>query len=214
MAPHASGDGLAPEADAPATDDETGLVRAEAGETEPPVRRRPSAWTLLRRVPLVLARLILDALPIIVFAAAGHFAIETELGGNRLVRLTMLAVVDAYAICRAIFVLARLLLSPRSPHLRLVHVEDATAAYAMRWIKRIVSVAIFGYAAAEVGLMLGMTQAAHSGLLKTVGAGRQCAVGDRRRAEAQARGALDRGRSRRPPACSRHFAVTRRRSGI
>jgi small-conductance mechanosensitive channel len=124
---------------------------------------------LLRRVPLVLARLILDALPIIAFAAAGHFAIETELGGNRLVRLTMLAVVDAYAICRAIFVLARLLLSPRSPHLRLVHVEDATAAYAMRWIERIVSVAIFGYAAAEVGLMLGMTQAAHSGLLKTVG---------------------------------------------
>ncbi len=169
MAPRPSVDALAPEEDASATGDETGLVRAEAGETEPPARRPPSAWTLLRRLPLVLARLVLDAVPILVFGAAAHFVVESGMGSTRLLRLIMLAVVDAYVICRAILVLARLLLSPRSPHLRLLHVGDATAAYAMRWITRIVAIGIFGYAAAEVGLTLGMTSTAHSALLKTVG---------------------------------------------
>ncbi|MBV9653617.1 MAG: mechanosensitive ion channel, partial [Acetobacteraceae bacterium] len=168
MAPALSGRPGEPEPEISA-DAETGLVRAEAGESEPPAQRRPSAWTLLRRLPIVVVRLLLDLLPILLFAAAGHFAAETDLGSTRLVRLVMLAFVDAYVACRVIFVLARLLLSPRSPQLRLVHLSDAAAQDAMRWIKRIVSVAIFGYAGAEVGLLLGMTDAAHRVLLKAVG---------------------------------------------
>ena len=85
-------------ADGRAAEDEPeeGLARAEEGETELRVRRGPSAWTILRRVPLVLARLLLEALPIIAFGVAGHLAAGSALGGNRLIRLVLLAVVDAY----------------------------------------------------------------------------------------------------------------------
>ncbi len=168
MGHRTSGDVVDPKADASVTGDEAGLVRAEAGETEPPRSRGPSSWTLLRRVPLVLARLVLDMLPVLVFTTAGHFVVGAGLGNTNLVRLTLLAVVDAYAVCRTIFVLARLLLSPRTPDLRLVPVGDATAVYAMRWIRRIVAVAIFGYAAAEIGRMFGMTKVAQEALLKAV----------------------------------------------
>jgi small-conductance mechanosensitive channel len=170
-----------PEADAPrsvpcigpGSDNETGPeegpVRAEEGQTEPALCRGPSAWTLLRRLPLVLARLSLEALPIVVFAVVGHIVAGSGIGGNRLIRLVLLAAVDAYVLCRAVLIIARMILSPSLPRLRLVHLTNQGAAYAMRWLKRITVVSVFGYAAAEAGLLLGMTSAAHDALLKAVG---------------------------------------------
>ena len=46
------------------------VERAEAGDIEPPPRRprhRIPAWTMLRRLPLVLARLLLDLVPVLGF---------------------------------------------------------------------------------------------------------------------------------------------------
>ena len=76
-----------------------GEARAEHGETEPPHRRRIAALTLLRRVPLVLARLVLELLPVLGFLAVGHLIAATALGGETLPRLVLLAVIDAYALC-------------------------------------------------------------------------------------------------------------------
>ena len=39
----------------------------------------------------------------------------------------------------------------------------------MRWIRRLVAIAVFGYAGGEIGLLLGMSEAAHQALLKSVG---------------------------------------------
>ena len=46
---------------------------------------------------------------------------------------------------------------------------DGLAAYAMRWTRRIAVVSVFGYAIAEVGLLLGLSDTAHDALLKAVG---------------------------------------------
>jgi moderate conductance mechanosensitive channel len=148
---------------------EEGLVRAEEGQTEPPPRRRASPWTQLRRVPLVLTRLLLDLLPILAFAMVGHIVAGSTIGGTRLIQLVLLAVVDAYAVCRILLTLGRVAVSPTYPRLRLLPVQTATAAYVMRWLKRIIAVSVFGYAAAEAGLLLGMSEAAHEALLKAVG---------------------------------------------
>ena len=149
--------------------EEVGLARAEEGETEPPPRRRISAWGLLRRMPLVLARLILELLPIAAFALVAHIVVGSGLGGLRLIRLVLLAVVDAYVICRIVLTVARLLFAPAYPRLRLVQIQDATAEYVMVWVRRIVIVGVFGYALAEAGLLLGMTRSAHDALLKGIG---------------------------------------------
>ncbi len=157
----------APDGGAP--DDENGEARAEHGETEAPRSRRTAALTLLRRVPLVLGRCVLELLPVAAFLVAGHLVAATGLGGDDPPRLVLLAVIDAYAVCVAILSIARVLFSPSQPRLRLLAVSDRVAAYAMRWITRITVVSVFGYAIAEVGLLLGLSENAHEALLKAVG---------------------------------------------
>ena len=144
-------------------------ARAEAGETEPPVPRRgPSASIMLHRLPLVLARLLLDLVPIVGFGLVGHLVAASDLGGSRSSRLILLAVIDAYVLCAAVLAIARMMFSPGESRLRLFHIPDSRAAWLMRWIRRIVVVAVFGYAIAEVGSLLGLSEDARLALLKTV----------------------------------------------
>ena len=115
------------------------------------------------------ARLVLEVLPVLGFLLVGHLIAASALGGDILTRLVLLAVIDAYALCAAILCVARMMFSPGEPRLRLLHISDATAAYATRWTRRIVVVTVFGYAIAEVGLLLGLSDAAHDALLKAFG---------------------------------------------
>jgi moderate conductance mechanosensitive channel len=153
----------------PLAADVAGEALAEQGEIEPPRPRRNSALTLLRRLPLVFARFLLELLPVLAFALAGHIIVASEIGGTEQTRLVMLAMVDAYAITVTVMSLARMMLSPDGRRLRLVRVSDSTAAWATRWIRRLTVVTVFGFAIAEVGLALGMSQPAHDGLLKICG---------------------------------------------
>jgi moderate conductance mechanosensitive channel len=147
------------------------LARAEAGDIEAPVPRRPrpSAWTLLKRVPLVLARLVLELVPVLGIILAGHLFAGSGLGGQTVSRLIILAVVDCYAICVALLCLARMLLSPRASGLRLFHLRDATATYLMGWARGLILIAVLGYAVGEVGLLLGLSDIAHDAMEKGVG---------------------------------------------
>ena len=160
-----------PEAPLPATTEDDGLARAEAGEIEAPNshRPRPSAWNLLRRVPLVLARLILELVPVLGIVLVGHLLVGTSLGGQTVSRLIILAVLDAYAVCSALLCVGRMLLSPDDSRLRLFHLGDAWATYLMRWVKRLILIAVFGYAIGEVGLLLGLSDLAHDAIQKGVG---------------------------------------------
>ncbi len=155
--------------DFPEIEHETGEARAERGETEPPRRRRLAAITMLRRLPLVLLRFILEMLPAIGFVLVSHTIAGSPLGGGSLARLVLLAVIDAYALCIVTLGLARTVFSPAEPRLRLFHLSDATTNYAMLWIRRLTLVSVAGYAIAEVGLLLGLSDSAHDVLLKTVG---------------------------------------------
>jgi moderate conductance mechanosensitive channel len=149
--------------------EEDAEARAEGAETEPPHRRRTAALILLRRIPLVLGRFALELLPVLAFLIISHLIVATGLGGVDPPRLILLAVIDAYALCAAILCVARVMLSPGQPRLRLLTVPENVAAYAMRWTRRIAVVSVFGYAIAEVGLLLGLSDAAHEALQKAAG---------------------------------------------
>jgi moderate conductance mechanosensitive channel len=159
-----------PSSPQPAEPDDA-ISGAEAGDIEPPdVRQpRPSTWVLLRRVPLVLARLLLELVPVLGVAVVGHLIAASGIGGGITSRLVILAVIDSYAVCAAVLCIARMLLSPDDHRLRLFHLRDATAAYLMRWIRRLAFIAVFGYALGEVGLLLGLSDVAHELLEKAVG---------------------------------------------
>ena len=144
--------------------------RAEAGEIEPPIvtRRRPSPWLLLRRVPLVLARLMLELVPVLGVTVTAHVIAGSSLGGAITSRLIILAVVDAYAICTAALCLSRMMLSPGASRLRLFQVPNSLAVYLTRWIRRLAVIAVFGYAFGEVGLLLGLSSVSYDAVQKTV----------------------------------------------
>ncbi len=127
------------------------------------------AWRMLRRLPFVIAALLLDLIPVAVFAAVGHALLTTPLGATTNARLVTLAVVDAYVICRVIMCVTRTFVSPREHRLRLIQCDDEAAAFIEVWVRRISAVAVFGFAAAEVGLLFGLYRSAHDVLIKLVG---------------------------------------------
>jgi small-conductance mechanosensitive channel len=160
-------------ADADASDDAEAdaFDRAEVGDIEAPMPRRPrlSAWTLLKRVPLVLARLVLELVPVLGIVVVGHLLAGSGLGGQTVSRLIILAVIDCYAICVALLCVARMLLSPGESRLRLFHLPNAAATYLMYWARRLIVIAVVGYAIGEVGLLLGLSEIGHDAMEKGVG---------------------------------------------
>jgi moderate conductance mechanosensitive channel len=147
------------------------IADTEDEEIEAPIqhRQRPTAWTLLKRVPLVVARLVLELVPVLGIVLVGHLIAVSSLGGQTVSRLIILAVVDAYAVCMALLSVVRMLLSPGEARLRLFHLHDSAAAYLMTWSRRLILIAVSGYALGEVGLLLGLSDIAHDAFQKAVG---------------------------------------------
>ena len=150
--------------------DEAGAADPEAG-LQPGTRHAgfSVAWHMLRRLPFVLVALVLDLVPVAIFAAVGHVLLTTPLGATTNARLVVLAVVDAYVICRIVMCITRAFVSPHDQRLRLIQCDDSTALFIETWVRRLSAVAVFGFAAAEVGLLFGLYRSAHDVLIKLVG---------------------------------------------
>ncbi len=142
-----------------------GEARAERGEIELPRKRRFAALTLLLRLPFMLARLVLDLLPVVGFAIVAHLVAAGALGGDTLARGVTSVIIGAYIVYATLMCIAEMLFSPSQPALRLLAISDATAAYAMRWTRRIVVIGLIAPTLAEVGAELGMSESAQEGLL-------------------------------------------------
>ena len=138
-----------------------------SGDIEPPVRRprhRIPAWVLLRRVPLVLARLLLDLVPVLGFVLVGHLVAGSAVGGQASTRLVLLAVVDSLrdlrdgALRRAhAAVAARPAAAPAASARqggRLPAALDPPPRCRSRWSAT---------RSREVGLLLGLSDVAHDG---------------------------------------------------
>ncbi len=124
-----------------------------------------TGWARVQRVPLVLARLGLDLVPIAAFAVVSYGLI-TAVHPLPTTQLVMLTANNAYMASRAVMAAARMLFSPASTHLRLLPVTDETAAYATIWLRRIVVVLITSYAVAEAGLQFGLPWSAYDSILR------------------------------------------------
>ena len=86
-------------------------VSAEPGRH----RRRLSlarAWQLLVRLPFVLGHLALELLPVFAFVGIATLLLGTQIGDLPIVRLVILAVVNAYALSRGLICVVRALAGP------------------------------------------------------------------------------------------------------
>ena len=167
---HVSGGDLA-EPVLPSAGGENFLASAEAGESEHVVRqgRLTGAVRLLRRLPYSFGRLLLDLVPVAVFAAVGSALLEaTPLGEVGTTRIATNAVLDAYVACRVVLCVTRMLVAPRQPKLRLVHISNGDAQFTLRIVRLAVAIGAFGWALGQVGLMLGMYPSARLAWVKLV----------------------------------------------
>jgi small-conductance mechanosensitive channel len=148
----------------------TGPSPVASPTAEPAIRRRhfnlTRTWRFLVRLPFVIARLVLDLLPVFAFAAVGTLLLGTQLGDAGTPRLVILAIVNAYVLCRGAMCVARTLVSPNP--LSLLTIRGETAAYVEIWTRRIVTVGVFGVALANVALLLGLYRPGYEALVRLV----------------------------------------------
>ena len=131
------------------------------------IKRRRFRRTVrtMQRLPFVLMRFVLDLIPLGVFLAVGYAGMLFAPPG---VEDVLQAAVVAYAVCRVATCVTRLFVSPDAPSLRLVHLTDQGAAYAVVWVRRIFALGAFGFAASQIGLLFGLPAPANDAFLKAV----------------------------------------------
>jgi small-conductance mechanosensitive channel len=76
--------------------------------------------------------------------------------------------VNAYVLCRVVLCVTAALVSPAANQPRLFVIRDETAAYINIWARRIVVIAVFGVAFANVALLLGLYRPAYWASLRIV----------------------------------------------
>ncbi len=143
-------------------------AEAEAARLQRRQEKRHHTLRALRRLPFGLMRLVLELIPVGVFLLAANLMLAARPGAAELTRDVVVVNVQAWAVLCAAMCVAHALFSPRRPRLRLLHLDDGAAAYLVRWLRRLLALAVFGNAALEVGLLFGLYREAHDALLKLV----------------------------------------------
>jgi moderate conductance mechanosensitive channel len=120
------------------------------------------------KVPVLVARILLDLLPIAAFALVG-FAILSVTEPQLRVRIVALTVVNATVLIQVVLTLVRFVLSPRTATLRLLPIDDEAANYAYIWARRLTYTAVYGYFIPQAAYVLGIPTGTYLGLLKFAG---------------------------------------------
>ncbi|NYZ16416.1 mechanosensitive ion channel [Azospirillum sp. RWY-5-1] len=128
---------------------------------------RPAGSTAAK-LPLLLLRGVIDLLPIVAFAAAGFGALSLT-DPPRAVRLSGIAFLNASIFVQVVLLASRMLLSPRTPTLRLVGVGDAQATKLLRWIRVIALTAVYGVFIVRTANALGMPDPMYETAMKLMG---------------------------------------------
>lgn len=135
-----------------------------------PLHRRlgeAQAFRLPRRLLCAVGRFLLDLVRVAAFMAA-TYAVIVLAAPQLTTRLILLSVNNAIILVGLVMCVARALLAPDAPSLRPIPFSDATAAHLVVWVRRIGSVAVFGFVAGEAGLVLGMDAITHAFIDKIV----------------------------------------------
>ncbi|MBT5459218.1 MAG: mechanosensitive ion channel, partial [Rhodospirillaceae bacterium] len=92
----------------------------------------------------LLGRTILDIIPIAGFLAASYAALTLAEPGE-VTRLVAYALINANVLVRTVLAIARLVLAPATPKLRMLKLRDVDANYLFIWVRRLADVALYGY---------------------------------------------------------------------
>ncbi|MGB8274044.1 MAG: mechanosensitive ion channel domain-containing protein [Alphaproteobacteria bacterium] len=117
---------------------------------------------------LLLVRTLLEIAPTVIFAAACYLVLPLT-DPSHTTKAIALAVVNAVVLVRVVMAAAFLILSPASASLRLLPFSDETTQYAYIWVRRLATLAIYGYFAAHAALLLGLSKTGYATVLNVLG---------------------------------------------
>lgn len=124
-------------------------------------------WRLLKQLPWAFLVALLELVPVIAFGLCAAGVLSLFGPEDAAPAAAVGHIVDTWVICRVIMAIGTMLFAPDSDALRLMPLSSPWAAFAQRWLRRIV--AIGGVGGALGGAVpLGMTEDAHLALLKLV----------------------------------------------
>ncbi|MDX9862654.1 MAG: mechanosensitive ion channel [Rhodospirillales bacterium] len=126
------------------------------------------AGSLLVRLPMFLARTVIEIVPVAAFAIAAY-ALLPLLNPLHQTQVMVVAFLSGYVLIRGLTILMRMVLVPPGPSFRLFSAGTETAHYLFIWTRRPIVTWVVGYYAAEAALLLGLPAVAHGGLLRLVG---------------------------------------------
>lgn len=111
---------------------------------------------------------VLDILPVAGFLGASYATLTLVEPGEQ-TRLVAFALINANVLVRIVLAVARLILAPAAPNLRLVKLRDVDANYMFIWCHRLTDVAIYGYYFIVAFGFLGLPESGEDLLFKTLG---------------------------------------------
>ncbi|MGE4220990.1 MAG: mechanosensitive ion channel family protein [Alphaproteobacteria bacterium] len=120
------------------------------------------------RIVFLIARTLLDMLPIVAFAVAAYGVLPV-MEPRQVTKLAALALVNANVVARLAMLIACAILVPDAPSLRLVPMGEKTVAYAYVWTRRFVNIGIYGYFFLGAARLLGLPLPAFELLTKLLG---------------------------------------------
>jgi small conductance mechanosensitive channel len=131
-----------------------------------PTRHRD---TRLIRASFAVLGLILDLLPILVFAGTAYAAISMALDPLTRTRITLSVLVNATVEARLLLCVIRSVLLPADAATVFLPIDAETRNYLYIWVRRFTFWAIFGYAVPTAAWWLGVPGALYALMLKAVG---------------------------------------------
>lgn len=165
-----------PAANAAARETVNAAAADDAAPDEDPLSRAREArhrsrgahhWRLLQRLPAALLVTLLDLVPVMGFGLIAAGVLSLFGADDAAPAAAVGELVDTWVICRVVIALGALLFAPDSDALRLTRMSSTWAAFAQRWVVRIVAIGGVGGALAGA-VPLGMTEDAHLALVKIV----------------------------------------------
>jgi small-conductance mechanosensitive channel len=135
----------------------------DEGATEATARRFARLLRVLRRLPFILARLLLELLPVGAFLT---LATVLSAFAQPATQDVLALAIRAYVAARLVLVGVRTLVAPGQPSLRVVQLGDDGAGYTMRWTRRLTAVAVLGYLIIQIGDLYEMPASAREALIK------------------------------------------------
>jgi moderate conductance mechanosensitive channel len=124
--------------------------------------------SLLARLPRAALRLLLNLLPLVVFAAAASLMMSILSAAGKPPDRAADSLIEIYVVSRTVVIISGFLFQSGQSGLRLLRVSDESAAFTQRWVVRIVSVVAFGSALAATAFALGLNEEAYLALMKVV----------------------------------------------